>query len=37
MKERGITKNKKDTISLDNAATEQLVVNRGGFGSSGVK
>ena len=37
MKERGITKNKKDTISLDDNSTEQLVVTRGGFGSSGVR
>ena len=37
MKERGITKNKKDTISLDDNSTEQLVVTRGGFGSSGIR
>jgi dUTP pyrophosphatase len=37
MKERGIVKNKREAVTLDEQSTEDLIVTRGGFGSSGVK
>lgn len=37
MKERGIVKNKREAVALDEQSTEDLIVTRGGFGSSGVK
>lgn len=37
MKERGIVKNKGEAVTLDEQSTEDLIVTRGGFGSSGVK
>lgn len=37
MKERGIVKNKREAVVLDEQSTEDLIVTRGGFGSSGVK
>jgi len=37
MKERGIVKNKREAVALDEQSAEDLIVTRGGFGSSGVK
>ena len=37
MKERGIVKNKREAVTLDEQSTEDLIVTRGGFGSSGLK